>query len=103
MSCLILMYVKKENYICIPKLSLKSNCVFHNLLSWQVNVEHLTSLYLDPLCLHRGHIKPLFGVDLPDVIASSQGPQRVPGALIPSGWSNRSLVFCNGGSEPEDI
>lgn len=76
---------------------------FHNLLSWQVRLDHLTSLYLDPLGLHRGHIKPLFGVDLPDVIAGSQGPQRVPGALIPSGWSNCSLVFRDGGSEPEHI
>lgn len=68
-----------------------------------MDLDRLTSLYLDPPGLHRGHVEPLLGVDLSDVVAGSQSPQRVPGALIPSGWSNCSLVFCDGGSEPESI
>lgn len=64
-----------------------------NLSLRHENVRELTSLHLDPLGLHRGYVKSLFGVALPNVIARSQSPQRVPRALIPPGWSHCSLVF----------
>lgn len=68
-----------------------------------VSLSSLTPLHLDPLGLHCGYVKPLLSVDLADVVAGSQSPQRVPGALIPSGWSHCSLVFCYGWGEPEDV
>lgn len=66
-------------------------------------MSRLTPLHLDPLGLQGGNIEPLLGVDLTDVVACSQSPQRVPGALISSGWTHRSLVFCHSRGEPEDI
>lgn len=68
----------------------------------EVGLSHLTPLHLDPLGLQGGNIEPLLGVDLTDVIACSQSPQRVPGALISSGWTHCSLVFCDSRGEPKD-
>lgn len=65
----------RNNPFCAP---LKLSKTFW--LSWvRIYCKHcysrkvwaLTPLHLDPLGLHGGYVKPLLGVDLPDVIAGS--------------------------------
>jgi len=65
-------------------------------------VSGLTPLHLDPLGLQGGHVQPLLGVDLAEVVAGGQSPQRVPGALVPPVGSHRSLVLRDGRGQSKD-